>query len=251
MQVKRVSITVFSVLFSLLLPSFVYAQLDQPKVVSIPDANLAATVREMIGDPITTHTLLDLTHLTAQERGIENLTGLEHAHNLRRLDLYGNAISDISPLADLTQLAGLYISDNNISDISPLAELEQLKKLHIWDNNISDISPLAELKNLTELYITRNPLSYASINIHIPALQAKGIVMGFDARVPARLVKISESAQQGIVDSAFPLRFSWKCWTKGRVRFRVYRLRLPSLRETADSLQQIGQRMPRVKRQHF
>ena len=207
MQVKLVSIIVFSVLFSLLLPGFVYAQGDQPKVVSIPDENLAAAVQEMIGDSITTHTLLDLTYLTAQERGIENLTGLEHARNLRRLGLYGNAISDISPLSGLTRLTGLYISNNNISDISPLVELKQLTRLHIWDNNISDISPLVELKDLTALYIGGNPLSYASINTHIPALQAKGIALGFDARVPARLVKISESAQQGIVDSAFPLRF--------------------------------------------
>lgn len=107
MQVKRVSITVFSVLFSLLLSSFVYAQRNQPEVVSIPDANLAAAVREIIGDSITTHSLLDLTGLTAEERGIENLTGLEHARNLRRLRLQKNAISDISPLAGLTQLTVL------------------------------------------------------------------------------------------------------------------------------------------------
>lgn len=77
MQVKSVSITVSSVLFSLLLSSFVYAQRNQPEVGSIPDANLAAAVREIIGDSITTHTLLDITDLTVEERGIENLTGLE------------------------------------------------------------------------------------------------------------------------------------------------------------------------------
>ena len=251
MQAKRVSITVFSVLFSLLLPSFVYAQRNQPEVVSIPDANLAAAVREIIGDSITTHTLLDLTGLTAQKRGIENLTGLEHAHNLRNLDLYGNAISDISPLSGLTQLTSLHLADNNISDISslaelkkltrlalwknnisdisplaelknltaltisdnniwdisPLAELKQLTRLEIWYNNISDISPLVELKNLTALYISGNPLSYASINTHIPALQAKGIEIGFDERVPRHLVKISDPMEQGTVNSPFPLRF--------------------------------------------
>lgn len=154
MQVKRLSITVFSVLFSLLLPSFVYAQRNQPEVVSIPDANLAAAVREIIGDSITTHTLLDLTGLTAEERGIENLTGLEHARNLRRLHLQKNAISDISPLAGLTQLTELLLAVNSISDVSPLADLKQLTDLSLPDNHISDISPLTELKKLTAVYIT-------------------------------------------------------------------------------------------------
>ena len=273
MQVKRLSITVFSVLFSLLLPSFVHAQGNQPKVVSIPDANLAAAVREIIGDSITTHTLLDLTGLRVEERGIENLTGLEHARNLKRLHLQKNAISDISPLAGLTQLTELllamnnisdvsplanlkqltYLSlpDNHISDISPLAELKKLTRLALWKNNISDISSLAELKNLTSLnisrnnirnisplaelkqltrldigynnisdisplvelkkltglYISGNPLNYASINTHISAIQAKGIEMDFDERVPRHLVKISDPMEQGMVNSPFPLRF--------------------------------------------
>ena len=260
-------------LFSLLLPSFVYAQRNQPKVVSIPDANLAATVRERIGDSITTHTLLDLTHLTAEKRGIENLTGLEHAHNLRSLHLQGNAISDISPLSGLTQLTVLSLALNNISDVSPLADLKQLTELgllgndildvsplaelkkltwlslgrnhildvspladlkqlawlglssnyisdasplgelkkltslELWDNNISDISTLAELKKPPAVYIRQNPLSYASINTHIPVIQAKGIEITFDERVPRHLVKISDPTEQGMVNSPFPLRF--------------------------------------------
>ncbi|MXV83330.1 leucine-rich repeat domain-containing protein [Candidatus Poribacteria bacterium] len=185
MQVKRVSITVFSVLFSLLLPSLVYAQRNQPEVVSIPDANLATAVREIIGDSITTHTLLDLTGLRVEERGIENLTGLEHARNLRRLHLQRNAISDISPLAGLTQLTELLLSVNNISDVSPLVEL----------------------KKPPAVYMNQNPLSYDSINTHIPVIQAKGIEIGFDERVPRYLVTISDPTEQGAVNSPFPLRF--------------------------------------------
>ena len=263
MQVKPVSITVFSVLFSLLLSGFVYAQGNQSKVVSIPDANLAAAVRGIIGNSITTQTLLDLTHLTAQEHQIENLTGLEHARNLRSLDLYGNALSDISSLSGLTQLTDLHLADNHISDISPLAELKQLATLHIWENNISDISPLVELKKLTALYISNNniwnisplaelkqlatlhiwennisdisplvelkkltalyiqgnSLNYASINTHIPAIQAKGIEMGFDERVPKHLVKISDPTEQGMVNSPFPLRFVVEVQDQQRKQF--------------------------------
>ena len=270
---KLATCVTITVLFSLLLPSFVYAQRNRPEVVSIPDTNLAAAVREIIGNSITTQTLLDITHLTAEKRGIENLTGLEHAHNLRSLYLQQNAISDVSPLSGLTQLTvlllalnnisdvspladlkrltdlgilnnhisdisaladlkqlthltlggnhifdisaianlkqltSLELSSNYISDISPLAELKKLTSLELWDNNISDISPLAELKKPPAVYMTRNPLSYASINTHIPAIQAKGSEITFDERVPRHLVKISDPTEQGTVNSPFPLRF--------------------------------------------
>ncbi len=373
MQVKRLFVTI-TILFNLLLPNFSQAQRQQPRVVSIPDANLTAAIREEIGNAITTDTILNLTRLDAPNRGITDLTGLEHAHNLRELDLgdgwqmvnsntildftpiagltrltrlnlshcgisdasfvsgltqltelwlghntisdisplanlkqlnqlylwnntisdvsalaelkkltwlmlNGNNISDISPLAELKQLPGLGLGSNNISDISPLAELKKLNSLYLDSNNISDVSPLAELKKLTSLSLNGNsisdisalakltqltdlglngnslsdvsalaelkkldvlnlslntisdispivglnltgtewdrtgldirwnPLSYASINTHIPAMQAKGIEVVFDNRTPTTLVKILGIAQQGIVSTALPLPF--------------------------------------------
>ena len=60
-----------------------------PEVVSIPDANLAAAVRETIGRSLTTHTMLNLIKLDASNRQITDLTGLEQAHTLRTLNLGG------------------------------------------------------------------------------------------------------------------------------------------------------------------
>ena len=322
MHVKCLFVRI-AVLFGLLIANFSQAQQGQPKVVSIPDANLAAAIRQEIGNSITTHTLLKLTRLEAPGRGIKNLTGLEHARNLEvlilntneisdlfplstlkqltGLGLVWNNISDISPLAGLTQLTGLDLRFNNISDVSPLAGLEQLtgldlgvnsisdistlaelkrlKRLKLGRNNISDISPLATLKQLTELglssnnitdlsplaaltqltglelggnnisdvsplstlkqltwlalsfnnisdvspivglnltgtewnrtglHIEGNPLSYISINTHIPAMQAKGIEVEFDTRVPTTLVKVSGIAQHGGINSTVPFPF--------------------------------------------
>ena len=191
MQIKHLSITI-TILFSLLLPNFSQAQGQQPKVVSIPDANLAAAIREEIGNVITTDTILNLTRLDAPNRGITDLTGLEHAHNLRELDLSGeyiagegyvnsNAISDFSPIAELTRLTRLNLShcgisdasfvsgltqltrldlgNNSISDISALANLRQLNQLYLWYNTISDVSALAELKKLTWLMLHDNSIS--------------------------------------------------------------------------------------------
>ena len=327
MHIRHLSITI-TFLFSLLLPS-----LSQAQRVSIPDANLAAALRQEIGNSITRQTLLNLTRLDAPNSGIKNLTGLEHARNLRELHLgdeyidgeeinsnavsdpspiagltqltvlnlsycglsdasfvsgltkltwlnlgnnsisdiaalaeleklnqlylwnnnisdvtslaelkkltwlmlNDNIISDVSPLAALKQLPGLGLGGNSISDISPLAELKELTYLDFWNNSVSDISPLAELEKLTQLRISSNnisnvsplvqlnltgtewdstgldvrwnPLSYASINTHIPAMQAKGIEIAFDDRVPTTLHKISAAAQEGIVNTALPVPF--------------------------------------------
>ena len=162
MHVKRLFVRI-SVLFGLLIANFSQAQQGQPKVVSIPDANLAAAIRQEIGNSITTHTLLKLTRLEAPGRRIKDLTGLEHARNLKVLSLYTNEISDISPLAGLTQLTQLVLRSNSISDISPLAELRKLTWLHLVGNNISDISPLAGLTQLTGLDLGHNNISGISV----------------------------------------------------------------------------------------
>ena len=340
-------------------PIDVTALWPPPEVVSIPDTNLAAAVRETLGlSPsvaLTTHTMLNLTSLNVPNREITDLTGLEHARHLKRLnlehervsgsfvnsnavsnfsplfgltqlkdlylgynslsdistlarltnltvldlkgnnisdisalarltnltvlDLEGNNISDISPLAGLTNLIYLELHINSLSDISALAELTNLTYLELWGNNISDISALARLTKLntlylsnnsisdvsalaelteltalylgsnsisdvsalagltkltvlalsrnvisdvspllglnltgtlrdsTGLYLQSNPLSYASINTHIPTIQAKGVGVKFDNRTPTALVKISGTEQQGVVNTALPLPF--------------------------------------------
>ena len=153
-------------------PVDITALLPPPKVVLIPDPHLASVVREQI-NRITTHTLLDLTALDVRNHGIKNLTGLEHAHNLKRLDLGGeyiegegtvnsNAISDFSPLAGLSQLAYLHFSDTGISNVSELADLTQLTELHLSDNNISNISPLGGLTQLMDLNLNGNVISNIS-----------------------------------------------------------------------------------------
>ena len=169
--------------------------LPRPEVVSIPDTNLAAAVREQIGNRITTHTIANLTKLDVPNRGITDLTGLEHAHNLTDLNLGGeyvagkgyvnsNAISnfsllkglsklvylnlsfstlsDVSFLSGLTELSYLNLSYNAISDVSPLAELTQLYTLYLSFNAISDVSPLAELTQLRDLHLGSNTISDVS-----------------------------------------------------------------------------------------
>ena len=59
------------------------------------------------------------------------------------------------------------------------------------------MSPLAALTQLEWLSIRECPLSYASLHAHIPALQAKGIVVGFDNVAHPALLKTAGDGQEG------------------------------------------------------
>jgi Leucine-rich repeat (LRR) protein len=96
-----------------------------------------------------------------------------------------NNISDISPLANLTNLADLSLSVNNIGDISPLAGLTNMHILHLFDNNINDISPLVENGGLgegDEVYLENNNLDLAVGSedmANIKLLEDRGVVVSY------------------------------------------------------------------------
>ncbi len=118
---------------------------------------------------------------------ISNLSPLEGLTQLTRLDLEGNQIRDLSPLAGLINLVILELGTNAISDITVLSGLTNLFSVRLWNNNISDISPLVANSGLgqgEEVNVSENPLSDTSINIHIPALQSRGVEVHFSNLKP-------------------------------------------------------------------
>ena len=123
-----------------------------------------------VGVPVTVADLARLTTIAGRDRGIVSLAGLESAASLYYLDLGGNSIGDLSPLAGLDNLRHLHLNGNEISDISPLDGLS-LEYLSLSDNNIENVLPLAgaDLNVLTWLALDGN-------NIHeLPVLSARGI----------------------------------------------------------------------------
>ena len=126
------------------------------QTVDIPDQNLEQAIRETLELPanaplLTTH-MQSLNRLAAGQRGITDLTGLEHAANLTALWLTRNEISDISPLAGLTQLEVLSVADNPLRDLAPVANLTRLTYLGIIGCPVTDLRPLAPLTRLEQLY---------------------------------------------------------------------------------------------------
>jgi internalin A len=86
---------------------------------------------------------------------VEPLAGLT---NLRTLTFSGNQISDVKPLMGLTNLTNLYLDANQISNVKPLARLTNLGFLNLNRNQISDVKPLANLTNLARLNLNRNQI---------------------------------------------------------------------------------------------
>ncbi len=78
--------------------------------------------------------------------------------HLRRLELSGHAIADISPLSTLTKLRVLRLNDNQIKDLSPLCNLKLLQDLNLARNQISEIAPLNALRELEILDLARNKI---------------------------------------------------------------------------------------------
>ena len=160
-----------------------------------------------ISDISALSNLTNLTYLSLDGNDISDISALSNLTNLTNLDLRDNSISDISALSNLTNLTvlslhrnfgnfsisvlsnltnltKLYLGNNRISDISALSNLTNLTVLRLFDNSISDISPLVANTGLGAgdlVDVERNPLSSASINTHIPALQRRGVTVEFDS----------------------------------------------------------------------
>ena len=122
-------------------------------LAEIPDAALRARVEAALGkapgEPVSAAEFAGLEALPAREAGIRDLTGLEGAAGLKRLDLSGN------PLADLRALAALNL-DGVRPDLWELATLAGLRRLSLRHNGLDDLRPLAGVAGLAELDVGGN-----------------------------------------------------------------------------------------------
>ena len=136
--------------------------------VDFPDPNLAAVVRSRLSlaedAAIPQTSLAAITTLNGNDRGITDLTGLEHATGLTFLQLRENPIRDFTPIKSLTNLTSLNLietgfSDSDISILEPLTNLQFT--LYLERNRISDLQALVNvisdnMPNLTALGIGDN-----------------------------------------------------------------------------------------------
>ena len=169
--------------------------------VHIPDPNLRAAIAEVLGKspnaPITVEEMERLTEVNVRNnRGIQDLTGLQFATNLRQLNLRDNQISDLSPIAGLIELTRLDLSGNSISDLSPVKGLKNLTFLRLWGDRqlLSDLSPVAGLINLQYFRVTFNSVSDLSPVAGLINLRYLGVTDGnvSDLSPVAGLINLEE-----------------------------------------------------------
>ena len=130
--------------------------------------------------------LTRLRSLSLSNNTITDVSPLSGLANIRWLVLHENRLSDLVPLSGLIFLSTLVLSNNSIADVSALSGLNRLRALRLANNRISDLAPLVAntgLGSTDEVDVRGNPLSATSINVHVPALEARGVSVSFDETV--------------------------------------------------------------------
>ena len=182
----------------------------QAQEVLVPDITLRETIKERLNLPIEHHQItvvdmLELRGLFKHNSDISDLTGLEYATNLIFLDLGGNQIIDISPIAGLIHLETLRFWDNQIIDISPIAGLVNIKELWLNRNQIIDFTPLANLRKLQKLVIHDNPIPNENQFEGIEASHLKSVINAqtCELPIPAYTAPVSERINNRDFPSVF------------------------------------------------
>jgi hypothetical protein len=200
--------------------------------VAVPDGALDAAIRTRLATPSGDLTCTDLAllgWLVADEAGIATLEGLQYATNLSYLSLWGNDVSDLTPLAGLTGLTGLNVDRNpldgtdalaglveltylsvggtGITDLGVVAAMTELELLYAWSNAIDDLSPLAGLERLELVDVSDNQLSDVAPVATLASLRRLVVSWNplVDVSPVAGLTDLRELrlAGVGLVDAAF------------------------------------------------
>jgi len=122
-------------------------------------------LREMLGvDCFSTIVSVGFYSDNTMRLPLSDVTPLASLTNLEGLRLAGTQVSDLTPIAKLTNLKELDLATTQISDVTPLAGLTNLKRLKLFGTRVSDVTPLAGLTNLEELVLSKTQVSDEQID---------------------------------------------------------------------------------------
>ncbi len=126
--------------------------------------------------------LSKLWAISAAQNNISDVSPLATITSLGQLSLGQNNITDVSSLAGLTGLSVFRINGNAVVDISAVQDMTELEWLDLKNNQVTDLSPVVANSGLGEgdrVDLYGNPLSETSITTHIPALEARGVIVNY------------------------------------------------------------------------
>jgi internalin A len=102
---------------------------------------------------------------------VSDLAPVASLSNLQTLDCSNTQVSDLAPVAGLSNLRTLYCHDTQVSDLAPVAGLSNLQSLYCFGTQVSDLAPLAGLPNLQRLDCSNTEVSDLAPAAGLPNLQ--------------------------------------------------------------------------------
>ena len=120
--------------------------------------------------------------------------GIDYLANVSFVSLLNEQVTDIAPLAALTNLRMLNLNRTSVSDISPLASMTKMESLHLACTQVSDISPLVGMKRMQVLHLEKTKVSDLT-----PLLGMKRVTIGLN---PSQKVKIPPELKSQVRRSA-------------------------------------------------
>lgn len=109
--------------------------------------------------------------LDLSSTSVTDLTPLAALSDLKRLSAANTGISNLAPLAGLKNLEVLEISSTSVEDLAPLASLTGLRQIDVSNTQVRDLAPLASLNRLEELDIARTQVKDLAPIANLPALR--------------------------------------------------------------------------------
>ena len=95
---------------------------------------------------------------------LSDVTPMAELTNLEFLTLIGTQVKDVRPLARLQNLKRLNLHETPVCEIEALAELTSLETLSLAQTRVNDVSPLANLKGLRFLDLRHTSVSEEEID---------------------------------------------------------------------------------------
>ncbi len=77
----------------------------------------------------------------------------DHLHSVKKINLWGNDIEDVSLLRQMPNVEVLSLSVNKISSLKEFSHCPKLQELYLRKNNITDLSEISYLTDLSDLKI--------------------------------------------------------------------------------------------------
>ena len=168
-----------------------YSEAESGEKINFEDLNLKEALLEYYkfhidkkykGKDITVGMMKQFTSLSLPWMNIFSLQGLEHATNLKSLNLSNNFIEDLKPLEKLTELEDLNLTNNKIKNPESLGKLTKLRQLVLRKNLMNNLDFMNNL-NVESLDISMNGVlkDYIPNNLKLDNIRSLNISgIGFD-----------------------------------------------------------------------